>query len=873
MERVQTKFNGVTTTSSYEEGDFISLVNLRKKNGVLTPVTPRKVVSHLNAFYNIVFIHKNNDYENWLGIINQGGTFNIYSDIKNEPDKIQTINEGVNGTVTGIEQIGNTVSIITTDNTYYILYKGNSYTFLGNMPDLPVISLRTTDPMPELTYNFSDEYDDISALKKENLTEIAKGMINKAMDVFVNGGTVNGSSFTGKETHLFDACYIRYAFRLYDGTLTKHSPPILVLPSRNIYDIKIMNLTTTSGKFTTGSNVKIFGYRIEMKYDFSGLTLWNDIIQSVDLFISEPLGISSAENIKDDLHLNYPNLDFSTSYTDIQLINNISKDRFERIKAINPLFFIRSLNLNSSSQFTDTTPVSFPNDNDKFDSLLQQEVMSDDNFSHHKYGADVSYVYNNRLHLANIKTNFFRGYDLNFFQWHGKYNGINNTAGFDEYPIILEIEIHASGKIKEIYTEITSASGTKFFGNALLSYPDTRAKAIAMYRKIGENKWRRFFRANLIPSDTMNIAYVLNTSLQPWISNAYNEFIDAEFPPDSDTLTLTEANKIKVSELSNPMVFPNRNVYTVGDGEILAMATNSMNVADQNYGQYPLYIFTTQGIWTMNVGQGEVGYSTLAAPTSTETPVSKSICPTPFGVVFISKKGLMLINGHAIEFISPQLEESPKPTVYINMPIKAEGVIMYFMQHWLGDFLKGVDNILYDPYESELIISNRSWMINYVLNIPSKAFYLSTEAFDRNVKNAYPELLVFSDGNEVKSYAESQTNEVHVSFITRPLSFGVDDIKQLDRMILRGVFPNMKNPFEEGKSLLMISRSNDDINFQTERGIILNPANYRDIDMGLMARNKFRKFILSFGGKISKESKIVLLDSMIAKEYANEKMR
>jgi hypothetical protein len=174
-----------------------------------------------------------------------------------------------------------------------------------------------------------------------------------------------------------------------------------------------------------------------------------------------------------------------------------------------------------------------------------------------------------------------------------------------------------------------------------------------------------------------------------------------------------------------------------------------------------------------------------------------------------------------------------------------------------------------------LILINKNSEFNYVLNIPGISFYQSSESITQEVKNAFPELLVM-DGNKLKSYAGAEANNAHVSFITRPLTFEIEDIKKLDRMILRGVFHDLVyvgEPETGKKSILAISHSNDGVNFHTTRGRILESGDYRDIDMGLMARTKSRWFMLSFGAKIAEGSRISFLDSMIAREYTNEKMR
>jgi hypothetical protein len=83
MKRVQTGLKGITTASTYEDGDMYSLVNLRRKGGVLHPVAPHAAEQELCDTYDLYFIHKNEDWAHWIGIKNDsaGGTSTVYLDI------------------------------------------------------------------------------------------------------------------------------------------------------------------------------------------------------------------------------------------------------------------------------------------------------------------------------------------------------------------------------------------------------------------------------------------------------------------------------------------------------------------------------------------------------------------------------------------------------------------------------------------------------------------------------------------------------------------------------------------------------------------------------------------------------------------------
>lgn len=867
MVRVQTPITGITTTSAYEEGSCYSLVNLRPKNGALHPVSPRKIVQELSQRYDIVFVHQNNDYKNWIGVVNSNGYSSVYWDVRDEQP--QSIASYIQGTINSVQQIGNTLSLITEDNIYYLFYQNNKYIYLEELPTLPVIQIGTSTQMSHAECYFVNEYGS-GTVNPNNFIDATKGLVNKAIDVLVNGGkNSNGEEIRDFGLQLFDAHYIRYAFRLYDGTLTKHSPPILVMPVKDILEIKTIDYDFDE-TLRDESKVDVYGYRMYLHYDLSGFDNWKDIIQSVDIFLSQPVGISNIENIRQDM----PTTD-SPRLLHYNLIKELRPEGLKNVANTSNFYFIRTLNLGTSSPFDgDPLPTKDKTDDiSRLENLIYQEVMSDDNFSNHKYGANCSYAYNGRLHLANIKTTLFRGFNASYFQWFSNYNGIENIPG-QVSSLCIEVEIQAGASLEKVYSFYSQyVWAPKLFASAFISYPDPRAKRITIYEINRESKgdvWTRIFTAQLKPHNLLNLAYFLNNGLRPIVKT--NSIIINTPPSDTNKpITLLEPNKIKVSELSNPLIFPNINTYQAGTGTILALATNAMNVSDRNYGQYPLYVFTTQGIWTLNVGSGEVVYSTQTAPTYTEAPTTGIVGETPYGVVFTTQRGLLIINGQSVNFISPQIEQAPL-LLNIEMNSHCDGVVFSPEHKRFSELLKGLSNLIYNPYENELIINVKESNHNYVLNFNNQLFHQSTEKISILVGNAFPELFVVND-TTLKDYASSEGPLTHVSFILRPLQYGTPDIKRMERMILSAILYDVTNPKEDKFSLAMAHYSNDGINFLAAKGYPINEGNRRDFDMGLFSRTKSRQFLYVFSGVVDERSRIFNIDAVLDKEYNNSKMR
>ena len=69
MPKVIIPLNGISTSSSYSDGDAFTLTNLRKKNGSLRPVTPRQPLYALYETWDELFIHQlPGTGQNWIGV-------------------------------------------------------------------------------------------------------------------------------------------------------------------------------------------------------------------------------------------------------------------------------------------------------------------------------------------------------------------------------------------------------------------------------------------------------------------------------------------------------------------------------------------------------------------------------------------------------------------------------------------------------------------------------------------------------------------------------------------------------------------------------------------------------------------------------------
>ena len=211
---------------------------MRPKNGALHPVSPRKVTSELSQKYDIIFVHQNSDYQNYIGIRHTAETSAVYNKINTTPELIAEVPK-----ITSVQQIGNTLFLITGEGIWYLLYNERAYKSLGVIPEMRKIEWYAS--YGQVTKYFYDEY---SSIKIENFKEAAVGLFNTIIENLNTKGysahPTRREEIKDGEMCLVDAHLSVFAFRLYDGSTIKQSSPVLLCPPAQI---GLLGLSVTYG--------------------------------------------------------------------------------------------------------------------------------------------------------------------------------------------------------------------------------------------------------------------------------------------------------------------------------------------------------------------------------------------------------------------------------------------------------------------------------------------------------------------------------------------------------------------------------------------------------------------------------------------------
>lgn len=568
------------------------------------------------------------------------------------------------------------------------------------------------------------------------------------------------------------------------------------------------------------------------------------------------------------------------------------------------------------------------------------------NCDRYAYQAGYVYSYNGRIHLANYNKQQFNGYPCNYFKTnqskkeqlvaYGKVfaniGGAISPVAYTQY--VNAIKQLAIDKNAELYGSQSSAydstndgtnvevvivakiendNGTtyvkrKYNGtyrklDAILTYPSVNCKQLKFYTKLEGQTTYKVRTFNMTEHNAYGYSYHIADDLNPIdLLDTINTTTTIPDVVDNDDC---HPNGLKVSQTNNPFYFPVESTYQVGNAKIIAMCANTMALGTGQWGDAPLYVFCTDGIYAMFVdSSGQLAYSN-------SRPISREICnnadsvtPIDDAIVFTTERGLILMAGAETNEISET----------------AEGRVYDFTNNLSFEYLNGINVLLDNEHLTSLgaVVGDNVEMSEYLKNVrigynyAEKEIYVTNPSKDEDGDYIYNYSYVFTKGYWTKKdsicdyyigdypkvyslnsklYDITKENNLgnETCFITRPIKFSTLIEKQNYRVVLRGNFV-MNNATNYTKTACLIVYGSNDCNKWSVIGVQKVPDvptndqlsaglkkcydknNGRFRDLGCTIYSQHVKYIkVAFVGNLSNESIIEHLEvSMFA---SNDKIR
>jgi hypothetical protein len=301
------------------------------------------------------------------------------------------------------------------------------------------------------------------------------------------------------------------------------------------------------------------------------------------------------------------------------------------------------------------------------------------------------------------------------------------------------------------------------------SYPDIRATELHIYYQETLNGTWKYLKKELKAARLSNYSYFIGQ-----VKYADFQTLSVYIRKDYDKI-LIEKSEVKASKIGNPFVLDSAATYDVSgrlNSVVKGFATNALETSQGQFGQYPLYIFTTVGIYALEqTGDPEVAFGRLS-PISPYHIVDSNNAFTNAEriVLFANKTGIYSLAGNDIQRISD--------------PVFSDG---YYDATFSANVVMG-----FNKATEEVIISNPDVSYSLIYNVRYGKWYKITQTYS-NFFYDYPQLLAISnDKLSIKNFDSLKADAVSITLITRPLNLdNAFFLKRLKYSVLRALLSNV----------------------------------------------------------------------------------
>lgn len=855
METKRIQLRGISRSPSDRmttDGGCIESLNATIDNTEIAPIAEpedltRQITSNYLPLgdYDILFIHKSGSIKNY--IIQYQSEVGWFED--DEFKKMFSLRYGES--VLDVTSIGNTIVFACSEGMQYVLYKDGTYKYLGSKIPEPHIEFQCVPTDEEQVHDitvlqFSHAevpsagaalVFDTEAFNKA-VKRLAAGVVDEETDYIRQyqeklwEGLLSGIKSRKAEDTLLVPVFVRYAVRLYDGSYLYQSVPILLGAGHDkpFYITAEWEFSVTKGSTCYFKVVFPSHYTAKAKlirWDIDG---WEDIIESVDLFAStdvlHPVSQSPFLYISEGRTAEGPDVTDSTYTIHDVFFDSIGledalleKGNFYKLRSFAKadLQNLKSLGYNISSDKSLGSQ----------DSLVLQERLPDYNGSSDDLIPRQLSSFNNRILAIGDRVRLTSGYSslqstniADHVSVKKNYAIRYHVSEVDGSEHVVVARNPEGGYYLNTYSANAKVGGitSDFYATpyGLVFYPNTRCKRVD------------FFVDNSVYTIEMKPHPLLNCSYAFWGLDSTYEYLSstgttslADFI-EGESREMSESNKLLVSESSNPFVFPLSQSKTMG-ASIVGIAVANKALSEGQFGQFPLYVFTTDGIWAMETNAA--GQFISSHPLSREVCINKdALLPLDQAVVFVSEKGVMLLAGSNVTELSAAMKGNHIPLENTAAIIISDIQRFSKVQAAASDstpfmqFMKTA-TLSYDYSGNRIICMNPSYLYSYVYHINSQTWHKIAYEGKTLIRplNSYPSCEVVAkdvdnnclllDLSTNLSSADLRTERIII--VTRAFTLDAPDVlKTIKDLRVRG-------NFKKGAVKFILHGSMDGIHFQT----------------------------------------------------------
>lgn len=807
-----------------------------------------------------IYIHKTNTYENLITFYHRGGILAYVVDGEHVP-----ILESVGMTINKVTHIGNTLVVSTDKKVYYLLFHNNEYKTIDlseeNFPKLSFVNInqKTTGPdgiwrdIFDYEIYAEDYHADIGGNPERDFLvedEEAQEALTKMWNTYRRMIDHNLERGCFSETIM-----LRYAFRLYDGSYLWASSPIMlgsILPKTNIglpfegmdkgntmpmnaYTVWTSNSTGGSSGYQTivqlSSPYKI-GVNVFAHSDLSHL---KDIVMSVDVFLSSPIAYmpEGYKRVKSYMLSGVTDSGYNSCrrYVFDPAFSEDKEKIEEAVLSASTFFLIKSYDIDDLPTTTDIL-----SDNYLGESLFTKTRLDDNKVMSLVANATNLGSYNDRLLAIGVDEVISRGIGVLNGQYANASETFENVSYAFAYHIpeknliVRDVDAKSDngaykmvpdvGKGGVTFGEIIDVLSTPY---AWISHPDPNCTKVTI-RIYNQNILVSGYELPMKPHPFLPCSYAfLGIGEKVFVTNKIGE---GNIDDYNDKPIVRQPNKVAISSSANPFAFALSGKLTFGEDVYgFAVATEPMSVGQ--FGQYPIYFFCKDGVWTTTIAlDGNFG----SAPTLVTRDVCSSpstICPTKDAVFFMSKRGLLAISGSQVANISEYMNGGaynvPEHLIPLIESANFVGLVKEDddpIESFANYMHRYGTKVVYDYEGERLVCFNNAFDYQYVYCLKTQTWHRAQYGRLHMALNAYPRCMVVTQDSDNPTMPFHSILDISLTkdltltpkkilTVTRPFDLQEPDVlKTITDVRVRG-------NFSKGAVKFILQGSQDGINFHT----------------------------------------------------------
>ncbi len=346
------------------------------------------------------------------------------------------------------------------------------------------------------------------------------------------------------------------------------------------------------------------------------------------------------------------------------------------------------------------------------------------------------------------------------------------------------------------------------------------------------------------------------------------EVLDAPVEVAEENPCEVRGNVLKVSAVDNPFFFAAKNTYTPTKEDIIAVSSNTVALSQGQFGKHPLFVFGKDGIWAME-GDASGGVTYAAShPVSREVCINaSSLCCIDSGIVFLSTRGVMLLQGSALNCISDAIDADSHfmqnvavKDIFYRIAMLAENQYALSLESF-SRYISGDVAVGYISEENEVWVSNPAYYYSYIYSLNSGTWSKISIGITAFI-NCYPRQLYLRlvDDKSYIAVIDKKTALPHspITLFTRPQLWGTKLPKRIMQFMLHACVKiiDTGSAFVPGRVGCYLLCSNDGVHFKLVTGAE-RVKDFSDIVFPFFPTQAYKYFVIALSGVVAAESRIV----------------